>query len=125
LGGLQATDLERTRNNQRRARARRKDYIAELEQKIRAYEDADSQVLADAKFQKVMEENECLKRLLQSLGLESDFLQAYLRAGIQARQLPDASTYGEKKCCKPEEHCFVANSSRVGVPFHAYLRYPI
>ena len=101
----QAADLERIRNNQRRCRARQKEYIAELENKIRQYESASGQSSTDPKLQELVRENELLKRLLHSLGLGSDFLKAYSKAAdiapdISRAQLGDGSC-GQAKACSP------------------------
>jgi hypothetical protein len=95
----QAAGLERVRNNQRRCRARQKEHIAELEDKIRRYESASSQSSTDPKLQQLVRENESLKRLLQSLGLGNDFLKAYSKA---AQIAPDISRaqLGDGSCCQ-------------------------
>ncbi|KAF2229315.1 hypothetical protein EV356DRAFT_456047, partial [Viridothelium virens] len=76
----QAAELERVRTNQRRCRARRKEYIAELEKRIHQCEITSSQSCANLQLKQVTAENDSLKRLLQSLGLEENFLRAYLKA---------------------------------------------
>ncbi|OAL53466.1 hypothetical protein IQ07DRAFT_361496 [Pyrenochaeta sp. DS3sAY3a] len=81
-------NLERIRNNQRRCRARQKEYIAELEDKIRQYESGGSTSSTDPKLQHFIRENESLKRILQSLGLGKEFLKAY---GKAAQIAPDIS----------------------------------
>ncbi|KAJ4989595.1 hypothetical protein SVAN01_04972 [Stagonosporopsis vannaccii] len=94
-----AADPERIRNNQRRCRARQKEHIAELEDKIRQYESASSQSSTDPKLTQLVRENESLKRLLQSLGLGNDFLKAYSKA---AQIAPDISRaqLGDESCCQ-------------------------
>lgn len=84
----QTANLERIRNNQRRCRARQKEYIAELEDKIRQYESGGSTSSTDPKLQHFIRENESLKRILQSLGLGKEFLKAY---GKAAQIAPDIS----------------------------------
>lgn len=84
----QATDLERIRNNQRRCRARQKEYIATLEDKIRQYEGMNIESTTKQKLDDLATENRSLKRLLQFLGLRDEFLDAYSNA---VRIAPDIS----------------------------------
>jgi hypothetical protein len=84
----QATDLERIRNNQRRCRARQKEYIATLENKIRQYEGMNIESTNKQKLEDFATENRSLKRLLQFLGLRNEFLDAYSNA---VRIAPDIS----------------------------------
>jgi hypothetical protein len=67
----QKANLARIRDNQRRSRARRKDYLAELETKYRSCEaigaEASSEIQAAAR--RVLEENKRLRRLLRAQGL--------------------------------------------------------
>jgi len=69
------------RNNQRRSRARKQEYIASLERKLRDYE-ADEPPL-DAVSQKTLRrlerENRRLKSLLQAAGLPRIWMDAYLK----------------------------------------------
>jgi hypothetical protein len=73
----QATDLERIRNNQRRCRARQKEYIKSLEDRIRQYEGMSVETTSKQKLEELATENRSLKRLLQVLGLRDQFLNAY------------------------------------------------
>ena len=73
-------DLERVRNNQRRCRARQKEYIASLENKIRQYESVGIEPETNRKLEQLATENKSLKRLLHSLGLHDNFLEAYYSA---------------------------------------------
>ncbi|KAL6156819.1 hypothetical protein ACJQWK_06857 [Exserohilum turcicum] len=59
-----AVDLERVRNNQRRCRARQKEYIARLEDQIRQYEDVGIEHRANQQIESLTTENRLLKRLL-------------------------------------------------------------
>lgn len=77
---MQAANLERVRNNQRRSRARRNEYLAELEGKVRSYESQGPQAHTDHKIQLLSRENEMLKMLLNSMGLGAEFLVAYKKA---------------------------------------------
>ncbi|KAI8934395.1 hypothetical protein NX059_009131 [Plenodomus lindquistii] len=81
-------NLERIRNNQRRCRARQKEYIASLEDKIRQYEGMSVDSSTKQKLDQLATENRSLKQLLQALGLRDEFLDAYSNA---ARIAPNLS----------------------------------
>lgn len=68
------------RNNQRRSRARRKAYIAELEAKLRECEIGRGQDLTTEELSRASQEIQSLKRMLYSLGLDEAFLEAFSRA---------------------------------------------
>jgi len=103
------------RNNQRRSRARRKEYVAELEEKICRYETSEGQTTTDQTVQLLTKENDTLRRLLQSIGLGNDFVKAYTNAfglalelsktvaqpGLQA-QLDNRNCCGAKRCSSPK-----------------------
>lgn len=89
------------RNNQRRSRARRKDYISELEEKVRKYESSSDQTVINPKFQQLMKENELLKRLLHSVGLGTDFLKAYTKASEVALEISQPAVRPDGNgCCQ-------------------------
>ncbi|EDU42166.1 BRLZ domain containing protein [Pyrenophora tritici-repentis] len=74
-----AQNLARIRDNQRRSRARRKEYLQELEAKLRSYEqigiEASSEIQSAAR--KVLEENKKLRALLHERGVsESEVVAA-------------------------------------------------
>jgi hypothetical protein len=81
------TNAERVRNNQRRSRARRKEYIAELESKLQQYKCNCGGSLNNAKVEDIAMELKSLKRLLHSLGLKDEFLEAYAGAARLAPTL--------------------------------------
>ncbi|KAI1304449.1 hypothetical protein F5Y03DRAFT_357323 [Xylaria venustula] len=90
-----AAELERTRNNQRRSRARRKEYITELEEKIRRYETLATQNVPDETIHSVIRENIALKRLLHSMGLGDDFVTSYMTASKMAIEMSKNTTGSE------------------------------
>ena len=104
-----ATDLERIRNNQRRCRARQKEYIASLEEKIRQYEGMSIETTVNQKLEELATENRSLKRLLQVLGLRDEFLNAYSNA---VRIAPDISwpLLGDEHCAASKD-CSALNPS--------------
>ena len=73
----------RNRENQRRSRARRKDYIQELEQRLRQYEVAGVKATAEvqAAARKVSEENSGLRSLLEICGVDAGRIEEFLRTG--------------------------------------------
>ena len=73
----------RNRENQRRSRARRKDYIQELEQKLRQYELAGVKATTEVQgaARKVAEENISLRALLGLYGADNGRIEAFLRKG--------------------------------------------
>jgi len=102
-------DLERMRNNQRRSRAKRKAYVAELEEKIRRYETSESESATGHSIQYLMKENDTLRRLLLSMGLGNDFLAAYINAsGVAGDMLKNAvqsdeqATLDDTNCCRTD-----------------------
>ncbi|EFX02784.1 hypothetical protein CMQ_2713 [Grosmannia clavigera kw1407] len=76
-------NLARIRDNQRRSRARRKEYQQELEQRVRTYEEqgieASTEVQQAARH--VSEENRRLRTLLHHHGVPNSEIEAYLLSG--------------------------------------------
>ncbi|RSL42346.1 hypothetical protein CEP51_016491 [Fusarium floridanum] len=81
-------NLARIRDNQRRSRARRREYLQELEQRLRVYEiqgiHASYEVQQAA--QRVAEENRQLRGLLNRHGIAEGYISSYLQAGGVAAQ---------------------------------------
>ncbi|KAJ2907378.1 uncharacterized protein MKZ38_003235 [Zalerion maritima] len=79
-------NLARIRDNQRRSRARRKEYLQDLEQKLRMCElqgiEASHEMQAAAR--KVADENKRLRSLLNRHGVNDDNIEAYVQTGIVA-----------------------------------------
>ncbi|KAI0159000.1 hypothetical protein BJ166DRAFT_499030 [Pestalotiopsis sp. NC0098] len=75
-------NLTRIRENQRRSRARRKEYLQELEQRIRAYEqqgiEASTEIQQAAR--KVADENRKLRALLVQQGIDESSIESYLHS---------------------------------------------
>ncbi|KAH6954061.1 hypothetical protein BKA56DRAFT_638190 [Ilyonectria sp. MPI-CAGE-AT-0026] len=84
-----AKNLERVRDNQRRSRARRREYLIELEHRIQIYElqgiEASAEVQQAAR--RVSEENRQLRALFNRHGFSDDYIMSCLHSG--------ASTHGE------------------------------
>lgn len=74
--------LELNRENQRRSRARHRDFINDLQRRVQEYEERDAQ--ASAEMQRVArvvaEENAFLRELLAVKGVERDEIQGFLDA---------------------------------------------
>ncbi|KAK3985972.1 hypothetical protein QBC44DRAFT_297851 [Cladorrhinum sp. PSN332] len=75
-------NLARIRDNQRRSRARKKEYVDELEQRIRDFEQRGVQATAEVQVaaRKVAEENKKLRALLRLHGVSEAGIQEYLAA---------------------------------------------
>jgi len=75
-------NLARIRDNQRRSRARKKEYLQELESRLRQCElqgiEASSEIQGAAR--KVAEENKKLRALLSQQGVREDSIEVYLQA---------------------------------------------
>ncbi|CAN9227250.1 unnamed protein product [Alternaria alternata] len=93
---VELTNAERVRNNQRRSRARRKEYITGLEAKIQQYESGYDQNPIKPSIEELAKELDTLKKLLNALGLDDKFLEAHGRAARLA------STWAQDKQ-SPEE----------------------
>lgn len=74
-------NLMRIRDNQRRSRARRKEYMHELEQRLRVYElqgiEASSEIQQAAR--KVVDENKKLRSLLNKHGITDSSIDSFLQ----------------------------------------------
>lgn len=79
----QRDNLARIRDNQRRSRARRREYVQELEQCLRVYElqgvEASTEVQMAAR--RVAEENRQLRELLNRHGVADDDIALFLQSG--------------------------------------------
>ncbi|RCI09790.1 hypothetical protein L249_4159 [Ophiocordyceps polyrhachis-furcata BCC 54312] len=77
-------NLARIRDNQRRSRARRREYLQELEQRLRVYElqgiEASTEVQMAAR--RVAEENRQLRELLNRHGVDDNHIALYLQSGL-------------------------------------------
>ncbi|KAM7217545.1 hypothetical protein V8F06_007055 [Rhypophila decipiens] len=97
------SNLARIRENQRRSRARRREYVQELEQRLRVVEiqgieaSAEIQVVA----RKVAEENKKLRVLLNNNGIKNDAIENFLASGItqSPRGLVGPRALASSSCC--------------------------
>ena len=80
------------RENQRRSRARRKELIDELTEKLREYESKEAQatIAMQAAARRVMWENGRLRELLAHKGISPDEISAYLK-GYDVKRLTVAA----------------------------------
>ncbi|OAA81389.1 hypothetical protein LEL_00934 [Akanthomyces lecanii RCEF 1005] len=87
----QKANLARIRDNQRRSRARRREYLQELEQRLRLCElqgiEATTEVQVAAR--RVAEENRQLRQLLNEHGFSDEYISRFLQAGVAGA--PDMS----------------------------------
>ena len=89
------TSSARIRDNQRRSRARRKEYIQDLEQRLQKFETHGVQVTQEiqAAGQKVVVENTLLRALLRLHGVSDHDIQEYLAA--HARDIVSFTSHSE------------------------------
>ncbi|KAJ9138920.1 hypothetical protein NKR23_g8191 [Pleurostoma richardsiae] len=80
------SNLARIRDNQRRSRARRKEYLQELEKKVRMCELEGVQASAEVQYaaRRVAEENKKLRTLLHRHKVADDSIDAFLKSGVAA-----------------------------------------
>ncbi|KAK2001780.1 hypothetical protein LX36DRAFT_628053 [Colletotrichum falcatum] len=76
-------ERSRIRDNQRRSRARKKEYILEIEQKLRDYQAQGVEASAEVQqaARRVANENHKLRRLLYTLGLANGQIEQYIKTG--------------------------------------------
>ena len=84
-------NLARIRDNQRRSRARRKEYVQELEQRLREAESRRAQASADIQLaaRKVVDENKKLRTLLNRHGVRDESIDAFLRSDAEPLSLSE------------------------------------
>ncbi|KAG4436786.1 hypothetical protein IFR05_007720 [Cadophora sp. M221] len=74
-------NLIRVRNNQRRSRARRRDYVAELERKVQECEVngvPNRSIVPEETLRRLQEENKRLRELLQQAGVEQSVVDHHI-----------------------------------------------
>ncbi|KAK6535840.1 hypothetical protein TWF281_000090 [Arthrobotrys megalospora] len=81
---------ERIRENKRRHRARKKEYVEELERKLRGYQQQGVQAAQEIQVAalRVVEQNIRLKELLRRVGVDDCTIQAWLQGEEKLRSLP-------------------------------------
>ena len=80
---FKAATLARVRDNQRRCRTRRREYIADLERKLQDYEAGKdpAEVGVRSTIEHLEQENKRLRALLAAAGLPRVWMEAYLKLG--------------------------------------------
>ncbi|KAI2618835.1 hypothetical protein GGR54DRAFT_144620 [Hypoxylon sp. NC1633] len=83
MGSLNKTSLNRIRDNQRRSRARHKEYVQRLEERLRLCESKGIEAAFEIQHaaRKVVEENRKCRALLNSLGFDNQRIDYYLQTG--------------------------------------------
>ncbi|KAK3112224.1 hypothetical protein LTR53_011740 [Teratosphaeriaceae sp. CCFEE 6253] len=112
-------NLARIRDNQRRSRARRKEYLSELEVKYRSCEQIGAEASAEiqAAARRVLDENKRLRELLKQQGLSESVIDGFLSDRPQNPQYPSASTLaledmiGQRRVCRPGSECDSSSSA--------------
>ncbi|OAA41506.1 hypothetical protein BBO_05492 [Beauveria brongniartii RCEF 3172] len=79
----QKANLARIRDNQRRSRARRREYLQELEQRLRLCELQGIEATAEVQIaaRRVADENRQLRQLLNEHGFSEEYINRFLQAG--------------------------------------------
>ncbi|PYH79059.1 hypothetical protein BO82DRAFT_341385 [Aspergillus uvarum CBS 121591] len=105
----QLSSSQRIRDNQRRSRARRKEYLQDLEQRLRRFELLGVQATQEvqAAGRKLAIENAHLRSLLRLHGVSDQQVQAYLT---------DQSTHLNPPTCRPEAFSEARSSARKCLP---------
>ncbi|KAK1062654.1 hypothetical protein LTR74_010110 [Friedmanniomyces endolithicus] len=106
-------NLARIRDNQRRSRQRRKEYLSELEVKYRSCEQIGAEASAEIQSaaRRVLEENKRLRQLLKQQGLSDAEIDAFLSNRPENTQYPSPtsvaleSLIGQRKACRPGSGC--------------------
>ena len=97
---MQSTTLARVRDNQRRCRARKQEYVVELEQKIRDLQAAGDQANIE-KYQNTVQrleaENKRLRVLLNLAWFSESQVEAQLQEGHNAGYLEGSLNHIEKQ----------------------------
>ncbi|KAI1143036.1 hypothetical protein F5Y05DRAFT_408489 [Hypoxylon sp. FL0543] len=83
MGSLDKENLARVRDNQRRSRARRREYVAELEARLRKFERHGAEInhAIQQVARKVAEDNKKLRALLKRLGYNSERISSFFQTG--------------------------------------------
>lgn len=105
-------DAIRIRDNQRRSRARRKEYLADLEAKVRTCQMQGVQATSEMQTiaRRVADENRSLRQLLEEYGVPSNTVEDRV---LQSQNIPEAeSPSGQLEHMLGRRHDDVAPSSR-------------
>ncbi|KAK9776669.1 hypothetical protein AB5N19_11219 [Seiridium cardinale] len=100
---LDKANLTRIRDNQRRSRARRKEYVQELEQRLRVYEqqgvEASTEIQQAAR--RVVEENKKLRALLNEHGIGDSSIDSFLQSpGATVGSGPQTSAHTQESAAQ-------------------------
>ncbi|KAJ3454351.1 hypothetical protein MRS44_018245 [Fusarium solani] len=93
MSTLANDNLARIRHNQRRSRARRREYLLELEQRVGAHELQGIEASCDIQraARRVSEENHQLRCLLTWHGISDDGISSYLHSAAEAPSDPTST----------------------------------
>ena len=112
IDSQRTANLARIRDNQRRSRARRKEYLQELESKYRNCEQVGVEASAEiqAAARRVLDENKRLRQLLKQQGLSDDQIDGMGDGTLESHSYPSAAStledmMGQRKPCGPGDGC--------------------
>ncbi|KAF2494019.1 hypothetical protein BU16DRAFT_62105 [Lophium mytilinum] len=107
-----SSNLARIRDNQRRSRARRKEYLHELETKLRSCEQTGVEASAEIQnaARRVLEENKRLRALLRERGVSESEIVAVMGRHVSTPEHASAapvldSILGQKRACNGQTSC--------------------
>ncbi|KAK9452453.1 hypothetical protein V1511DRAFT_513816 [Dipodascopsis uninucleata] len=85
-------DLERVRNNQRKCRQRKRDYVAELESRIASYQETAIQanLRFQAKEEELRTENQALRTLLGTGAMDQNVIEQFVAKELRERTLKES-----------------------------------
>lgn len=109
---LQKDNLTRIRDNQRRSRARRKEYLQELEVKYRSCEQLGVQASAEIQqaAKRVLDENRRLRALLHQKGVSDAEIDSFVEPDLSSSESLD-TMLNTRRPCKPQSACGTKASS--------------
>lgn len=116
-------NLARIRDNQRRSRARRKEYLQELETKLRHCEQMGVEASAEIQSaaRRVLEENKRLRALLRERGVSESEITAVMGATDRTTDYGSAaptldSMLGRKRACNGQPSCVSGVQQNTSMP---------
>lgn len=83
MASVDKANLARIRDNQRRSRARHKEYVAELETRLRRFERQGAEAACEIQqvARRVADDNKKMRALLNRMGFDNERITSFLRSG--------------------------------------------
>ncbi|KAF2222576.1 hypothetical protein BDZ85DRAFT_282631 [Elsinoe ampelina] len=108
------TDAERNRLKQQRSRARRKEYLTDLEDRLRTYErqGVQASVEVQSAARHVVAENQALRKLLAQHGAQPAEIEAFVKSQLEASK----STTQPEHIAKPKSTSQARSHQQLATP---------